>query len=109
MKTNILTETVNLNLTIRDALRIVTVLGRANGYGDDAYNRLKKTISEYGDVNFLGLNIMDIPTIDYCEYQELIEAKFLRLDKTNPNDVLIKELEGKIKHISKLIEGLKKD
>ena len=85
-----LDETISVELSVQQALKVMVMYGRSNGRDSVSfYTALKAKLRMYGDVSAATDSYQDAPGIQYFDYQTAVEDAFLRRNKSEAE----KELE----------------
>ena len=103
----VLDKKIKIDLSIRDALRIVFVLAKTNGLDCSAYSAITQKLNKFGSINKTLMGFIHIDGIDRLNYyniQDEVERNFLN---TKKNQEEIEELQLKVADMLIQIEDLK--
>ena len=104
---NELDKKIKIDLSVRDALRIMFVLAKTNGRDGRVYMDLSRELDKFGDIDKTLTEFTSIDgaaRLNYYNVQDDVENKFLSIKK---NQKEINKLENKVKMMLAQIEDLK--
>ena len=92
-----LDETISVELSVQQALKVMVLYGHSNGSDSVSfYKTLKAKLRTYGDVSAATDAYQDAPGIHYLDYQTAVEDAFLRGNKSEAQkelDILQKKMD----------------
>lgn len=103
----VLDKKIKIDLTVRDALRVVFILAKSTSLDGIVYSDLIQKLNKFGDIYKTITEFTHITGADrlnYFEVQDEVERNFLN---TKKNQKEINELENKVKMMLAQIEDLK--